>query len=136
MSGDSISSGIKSVLDYGIDLKLESYEEENYYILQMCEFFNEKTDFKAYLSGDRSFDIELDKDSPIMEVVIKDSCLTILPYSDDIFEVFTLILGFIAKRHTSIVSEFRDPGKHKIQSPNDVGNQEVEEDSSDDYEWI
>ena len=47
MSGDSISSGIKGVLDYGIDLKLESYEEENYYILQMCEYFNEETEFKA-----------------------------------------------------------------------------------------
>jgi len=135
MSSDSISSGIQGVLNQGIDLKLESYEEENHYILQMCEFFNEETDFRAYLSGDRSFDVELDKDTPILEVIIRESCLTILPYSEDIFEVFTLILGFIAKRHMNIVREFRETGGHKIQSPSDVGSEDNEEDS-DDYEWI
>ena len=133
---DGLSSGVNGVLDHGIDLRLESLEEENYYIQQMCEFFNEETGFKAYLSGDRSFDIEIDKDNPVLEVLIRESCLTIIPYSEDIFEVFTLILGFIAKRHTSIVREFREIGVHKIQSPDEVGvNNDTDEDS-DDFEWI
>ena len=137
MSSDFISSGIKGVLDHGINLKLESEEEESYYILQMCEYFNEETDFKAYLSGDRSFDVEMDRETPILEVTINDSNLTILPYTEDIFEVFTLILSFIAKRHMSILGELRDPVKHKIENLEEiVGASESEEDSSDDYEWI
>ena len=124
-------------MDYGIDLKLESFEEENYYITQMCDYFNDKTDFKAYLSGDRSFEVEYDRETPILEVIIKDSHLTILPYVEDIFEVFTLILGFIAKNHQDIIAELRGTTDHLIQDPSDVGSETTgEEDSSDDYEWI
>ena len=133
---DFISSGIKGVLDYGINLKLESIEEETYYVLRMCEFFNEETDFKAYLSGDRSFDVELDKDTPILEVMIRESRLTVLPYTDDIFEVFTLILSFIAKRHMDIINELRDPDSHELSMPNNTTQDNTEEDSSDDYEWV
>ena len=142
-----IGSGIKGVLDYGIDLKLESKEEENYYIIQMCEFFNEESEFKAYLSGDTSFEIEHDRTSPVMEVCIQDSLLTIIPYTDDIFEAFTLILSFIAKHHQSIVTEMRGTPQHnKIEDPEDIKEKEgtnvseeisdPDEDSSDDYEWI
>ena len=137
MSDDFISSGIKGVLDYGINLKLESEEEEMYYIQKMCEFFNEETDFKAYLSGDRSFDVELDRTTPILEVTITNSNLTVIPYTEDIFEVFTLILSFIVKRHMDIIRDLREPIEHKIESIKDISvKNEPEEDSSDDYEWI
>ena len=116
MSDDFVSSGISGVLNHGINLKLESDEEEIYYIRKMCEFFNEETEFKAYLSGDRSFDVELDRVTPILEVTIKNSNLTILPYAEDIFEVFTLILSFIVKRHMDIIKELREPTEHKIES--------------------
>ena len=135
MSNDFISSGINGVLESGIDLRLESYEEENYYIMQMCEFFNEESQFKAYLSGDRSFDVELDRDTPILEVMIRDSILQVIPYTEDIFEVFTLILGFIARRHQQIILDFRGKEKHKIEKPSDI-NHPDEDDDSDDYEWI
>ena len=138
MSDDFISSGIKGVLDYGINLKLESEEEEMYYIQKMCEFFNEETDFKAYLSGDRSFDVELDRNTPILEVTINNSNLTMIPYSEDIFEVFTLILSFIVKKHMDVITELREPTEHKIEDLKDISpTTQIEEDSSDDdYEWI
>ena len=100
----------------------------------MCDFFNEKTEFKAYLSGDSSLEIEIDRENPVMEVLIKDSSLTILPYTDDFLEVFTLILSFIAKHHQEIINELRDEETHKIQKPSEVD--ENEDDSDDDYEWI
>ena len=141
MSGDFVSSGIKGVLDYGIDLKLESQEEESYYITEMCAFFNEQTDFKAYLSGDRSFEIEIDRTSPVMEVMIQDSILSILPYVEDILEVFALILKFIATYHQTIIEEFRPTQDHKIQTLSEVKNtntsaDDEEEPSDDDWEWI
>ena len=108
----------------------------------MCEFFNEQTDFKAYLSGDRTFEIELDRNTLILEVLIRDSILSIIPYAEDILEVFALILKFIATYHQSIINEFRPIMGHKIQSPNEVktsveqSTEETEEESSDDWEWI
>jgi len=137
MSRDFISSGIQNILEFGIDLRLESTEEETYYASQMCDYFNENSDFKAYLSGDRSFEIEIDRTSPIMEVSIKDSMLNILPYTEDILEAFTLLLAFIAKKHQQLITDFRGLDMHKIQSPEDV-NSTIEDDDSDDddFEWI
>jgi hypothetical protein len=141
------SSGIKGILDYGIDLKLESEEEETYYTSRMCEYFNENSEFKAYLSGERSFEVELDQMTPIMEVTIMSSMLTIMPYSEDIFEAFAVMLAFIAKKHQEIITEFRGDEHSLIESLNEVNQiknaeqtdeKEIEEEpsSDDDYEWI
>ena len=140
---DFISTGVANTLEYGIDLKLESAEEESFYISRMCDYFNDKTDFQAYLSGEASFDIELDRSSPIMEVIIKESILYMVPYSEDIFEVFTIILGFIAKKHLEVLSNFRGLEIHKIESVDQVNlsgleeqKKDDEDDNDDDYEWI
>ncbi len=139
------STGIKGILDYGIDLKLESEEEEIYYTSRMCEYFNEKSEFKAYLSGERSFEVELDRMTPIMEVTIMGSMLTILPYSADIFEAFAVMLACIAEQHQNIIAEFRGEEKSIIESLNEVNQtkneektEEIEEEpsSDDDLEWI
>jgi len=135
MSDDFISSGIKGVLEHGINLKLESYEEENYYIAKMCDYFNDDSNFKAYLSGDRSFEVEIDRDTPVMEISISDSILNIMPYTEDFFQAFTLMLAFIAREHEALILELRGADIHKIESLQDV-NKIPEDDDSDDYEWI
>jgi hypothetical protein len=137
MSSGFGTSGIKNILEYGIDLKLESAEEESYYITRMCDFFNEETEFKAYLSGDRSIEVEEDASTPIAEIFIKDSILSMFPYQPEIFEVFTHMLEFISKYHQEITSEFRGSEEHKIESIENVNTtEESEEDDSDDFEWI
>ena len=138
MSSDFISSGIAEVLKSGINLRLESDEEESYYISKMCDFFNDKSDFKAYLSGDRCFEIELDRMTPVMEVVIRDSTLSIIPYTEDFFEAFTLILGFIAREHEKIIRELREELADRIESPRELNKfvPKEEKDSDDDYEWV
>ena len=138
MSDNFTSSGIKGILDYGIDLKLESEDEEIYYVSRMCEYFNEESDFKAYLSGDRSFEVELDRSTPIMEVTIMSSILRIMPYTDDVFEAFAVMLAFIAKKNTDIILELRGEEVFKIENVDEVNNYKSEEESSsdDDYEWI
>ncbi len=73
----SKSDGIKGILDYGIDLKLDSEEIESYYATRMCEYFNEESVFKAYLSGERSFEVEIDRNTPVMEISIIGSVYTI-----------------------------------------------------------
>jgi len=145
MSSDFISSGIKGLLENGIDLKLESEDEEIYYTALMCEYFNEESDFKAYLSGDRRFEIELNRSTPIMEITIMRSVLTIMPYTDDIFEAFAVMLAFIAKKHLQVVTEFRGEEISKIEKLEEVNRppvleqdttEESSDDDSDDYEWI
>ena len=141
MSDKTGSSILGGIVDYGIDLKLESKEEEFYYISQMCEFFNTETDFKAYLSGEGSFEVERNREEIITEVMIKDSTLLMLPFSEDFFEVMTLVLGFIAKEHKRIIEDLRYPETNKIHNLNDINKEEdntpdFEEDSDDDYEWI
>jgi|9_EtaG_2_1085328.scaffolds.fasta_scaffold07114_7 hypothetical protein len=134
----SNSSGLTSILEYGIDLKLESVEEETYYISKMCDYFNTESDFRSYLSGDRSFEIEQDINTPLAEIFINDSILGILPYSEDIFGVFTVMLGFIAKYHEEILSDLRIYEVHKIESPDKLNELDDPEEpsSDDDYEWI
>lgn len=143
MSDDFTSSGFKSILEYGINLKLESEDEEIYYTSRMCEYFNEESDFKAYLSGDRSFEIEINQTTPIMEITIMDSVLTIMPYTDDIFEAFSIMLAFIAKKHREVVNEIRPSMPFRIESIDEINNTEEDEtnnteepSSDDDYEWI
>lgn len=138
---DFISSGFGNALEYGIDLKLDSREEEVYYVEKLCEWFNENTDYKAYLSGEASAEIEFDRKSPIMEVIIQDSTLFMLPYAEDIFEIFTLVLTFIAKKHLDVIGELREGIEiHKIESLNSFTKDKIvendEDDDDDDYEWI
>ena len=74
-----------------------------------------------------------------MEVIIRDSVLYVIPYLDDIFEPFTMVLGFIAKKHLNILHEFRGNDFHKIESPSEVNESNIATDGDsddDDYEWI
>jgi hypothetical protein len=135
---DFIDSGIRNALEYGIDLKLESKEEEEYYISRLCDFFNTETNYKAYLSGEASIEIEIDRSSPILEVLIRDSILYMIPYAEDMFEAFTLVLSFIAKHHIDVLSEVREGflEVHKIEPLNNFETEEPTDDDDDDYEWI
>jgi hypothetical protein len=144
---DTISSGISNIFLNGINLNLESMEEEQYYIHKILEYFEDKTSFPAYLRGDRVIEIENNEMNLALELRISESTLYLLPYSDDAFEVFTEVLKFISTRHVEIMKEFRGFEETKIQSPNEVNElndeetdektfQEEESSSDDDFEWI
>ena len=137
---DFIESGIRNALEYGIDLKLESKDEEEHYITRLCEYFNEETSFSAYSSGETTIEIELDRNSPILEVLIRDSVLYMIPYAEDMFEAFTLVLNFIAKYHLDVLGEVREGLQevHKIESLNNFETEQPtdDDDDDDDYEWI
>ena len=143
-----ISSTIKGILTNGISLNLDSEEEEQYYLIRMQEYFEEETEFPAYLRKKDILEIENTDMQIAMEVTIQQSTLYILPYSQDVLEIFTEILKFISAYHVSIIEDFRGNEPNKIESISEVGkvienyekeNQETEEDSDsddDDFEWI
>ena len=148
--GNSISQGIKDILINGINLNLESIEEELHYITKLIEYFENETEFTAYLKKDNTMEIETKEMQLAMEVCIINSTLFMLPMMNDIFEVFTEILRFISSSHLSVISEFRGIEEIKIENISDVNKRskgpevdetetkEIEEESSDDddYEWI
>ena len=147
---DFISKTIKSILTNGIALNLESEEEEEFYIMKMQEYFEEETEYPAYLRKGKVLEIESLDMQIAMEVTIQYSTLYILPYSQDIFEVFAEILKFISSSHMKLLQEFRGIEEIKIESISDIAKKveneeneeklqkEPEEESSsdDDYEWI
>ena len=142
MSG-FISDTITSILSNGISLHLESQEEEQFYIMKLQEYFVSETDFPAYIRKGDVLEIEGSDMQLGMEVIVRDSTLYMLPYSQDVFEIFTEILKFIANKHTEVVSEFRGSEETRIESISEVNKtqnedteKEEESSSDDDYEWV
>lgn len=144
---DFIAGSIKSVLLNGINLYLESPEEEEFYAQKLFEYFEDKTDFQAYLRKGALVEIENADMQIAVELLISTSTLYFVPYvGDDVFGIFTEVLKFIAYEHQQVITEFRGVEETKIQSINDLykvddektDKKQIEEESSsdDDYEWI
>jgi hypothetical protein len=144
---DFISTTIKNILSNGIALNLETEEEEQHYIIKLHEYFVEETDFAAYLRKDKVLELEALDMQIAMEVTIQHSTLYIIPYTQDIFELFAEILKFISSNHLKILQEFRGLEETRIETPSEIGKKvenekiekiEPEEESSDDddLEWI
>ena len=138
-----ISSGIKNILVNGINLNLETLEEEQHYLIKLCAHFEEETEFTAYLKKDGSLDIETVEMQLGMQIHIIDSTLFMVPYVQDVFEIFTEVLKFISTKHKDVMQEFRGHEEIKIQSIQELNRveddktEEKEESSSDDdFEWI
>ena len=143
MSDDFISASIKGILKNGINLYLETIEEEQYYTLKLLRYFEEETEFTAYLSKGNSIEIENLEMQIASELLISNSTLYFVPYVSDIFDIFTEVLKFIAYNHETIMTEFRGVEVTKIQSIKELNRvqdekteEKEEESSDDDFEWI
>lgn len=147
--GGSITDSIKGILMNGINLNLDSPEEEEHYVSKLIEYFENETEFTAYLKKDNVMEIETKDFQSAMEVYVVNSTLFMLPMMNDIFEIFTEILKFISYHHLAVVSEFRGIEEIKIENIKDLrkNTKEVEKEnvkeieqeepsSDDDYEWI
>ena len=148
MSDDLISSSIKNILLNGINLGLETFEEEQHYILKMLEYFESKTKFTAYLKKDTSIEVESPEMQLAMEIHIVSSVLFMIPYTNEqyVFEIFTEVLKFISTYHEKLTVGFRGTEENKIESITELNKRikdgpkqkhiEEEPSSDDDYEWI
>ena len=115
----------------------------------MLEYFEDETSFTAYLKKDRSIEIETPDMTLAMEVHIVNSTLFMIPYIQDVFEIFTEVLKFISSKHLEIITEVRGSEENIIENPADLNSRLVKEvdetdeketkeepDSDDDFEWI
>jgi hypothetical protein len=141
---DFMSKTMASILSNGIALNLESEEEEQHYVMKMLDYFTDETEFPAYLRKPHILEIENDNLQLAMEIIVQQSTMYLLPYGEEVFEIFTEVLKFIATKHMEVVSDFRGVEQTKIESISEVeskNNEEKEErqeppDDDDDYEWI
>jgi len=144
MSDDTVSTGIKNILLNGINLNLESPEEEQHYLINLTKFFEEETEFTVYLSKGDTLEVETKEMQLGMQIHIVNSTLFMVPYVQDVFEIFTEVLKFISIYHQEVIRGFRGSEETKIESLKELNglknvekNEREEESSSDDdYEWI
>jgi hypothetical protein len=143
---DFISGSIKNILKDGINLFLESEEEEQHYADCLFQFLHEETEFPTYLRKGRLIEVENLKMQIAVEIIISDGILYFVPYVADVFEIFTEVLKFIAYKHQEVVTDFRGSEETRIESIKEVNKvqndqtekkyTEEESSSDDDYEWI
>ena len=145
MNDDFISGSIKGILKNGINLYLETIEEEQHYTLKLLQYFEEETEFPTYLRQGHLIEIENLEMQIAAELLISNSTLYFVPYVSDIFDIFTEVLKFIAYNHERIMIEFRGTEETRIQSIKELNRvrdektdekEKEEESSDDDFEWI
>ncbi len=138
MSKDFILKGIKDILANGINLELESPEEEEAYFELFVDWYSDNTIYYCATLDNNSCMIETRQGIPMAEVSIEHSSLNIIPHTEDLFEVITDILRFVAREHQNVIDNFRGrEAQSMISSPSEVKNQPLhrEEESSED-EWL
>jgi hypothetical protein len=118
MSDDSMLTGLKNIFLNGINLNLESPEEEQHYMMNLTEFFEAETEFTVYLNKDGTLEVETKEMQLGMQIHIINSTLFMVPCIQDVFEIFTEVLKFISTNHLAVVREFRGPEETKIESLN------------------
>tara|TARA_B100000700_G_scaffold305934_1_gene380584 strand:+ start:1273 stop:1713 length:441 start_codon:yes stop_codon:yes gene_type:complete len=142
---DFISMSLKNILQNGIQLHLETIEEEQFYLSKLFEYMEEETEFTPYLRGEASIEVESADMQLMAELIVSQSTLFFVPYNNKVFDVFTEVLKFIAGNHEDVIREFRGIEVNKIQTIEDMKEEglyeetaETEEESSsdDDFEWI
>tara|TARA_R110002126_G_C10204745_1_gene477345 strand:+ start:111 stop:503 length:393 start_codon:yes stop_codon:yes gene_type:complete len=130
MSLDKFSDMLK----FGINLKLSGSDEDKYYaqrlrfyIMEMDEFDCESEndmDLKVYLLGEYMLNIN-----------IHDSVLTFEPQTEDSYDGIMAVLSFVATYHDVVQEDFKKSSNFREE---DLSQQPllIEEDSSDDCEWV
>lgn len=133
-------SGLDNVENFGIDLKLESEEEEEFYSHVLRGWFEEFKGYHTILVNNTEFDLVLE-DEPIATVYIEHSILRMKSIKDDPYEILICLLEFIAENHKKTIQAFNyleeeDSGLPPLEQEDTVENDSSEEDSDEDSEWI
>ena len=141
-----------NIENFGIDLKLETEEAEMFYCETLRQWFMDDKCYATISVTDREF--ELEKDGELIGVVyIFDSVLRLKPIQDDPIEALIDILEFVAKHHKTTINTYNYLNENEevsndilrfmeeyVKSDEKVEAESeealVEEEDSDDWEWI
>ena len=121
-----------NLLNFGVNLKLDSEEETKFYALSLSAWLMQQEDFDAALMSDEKIEVYYFAEL-VMAVEIKDSTLTLEPITESCFEAVMMILKFISERHELTRKEFT---KLSIREVNLEEPESEEQDSEEESEWI
>jgi hypothetical protein len=140
MSNDFILKGIKDILNHGINLDLNSIEEEEEYLQVFMDWYVTNTSYYCCQMETNSCMIETKQGAPLAEIYIEDSVMRIAPHDDDLFGIITEILRFVAKEHQKFIDNFRGlERKSTITSPTEINKKILdseEEISTEEDGWL
>lgn len=123
---------LSNLLNFGVNLKLDSEEEGKFYALSFSAWMMQQEDFDATLLPDERVEIYYFSEL-VMSVKITNSTLTLEPLTESCFEAVMMVLKFISEQHEFTRNEFTKLGIREV----DLEEAESEEqDSDEDSEWI
>jgi len=128
---------IGNLLNFGINLDLESDDETFFYAQCFATWVMQQEDFDASMASDTEIEMYYHAEM-VMLVIIEDSTLVLDPVTESCFEAVLTVLRFVTERHEEIKKEFKKLNNNSTmdsESSSEVGNVE-EDDSEDESEWI
>ena len=128
---------INNLLNFGINLDLESEEEGYFYAQCFSEWMMKQEDFDASMISDTEIEIYYHAEM-VMMVIIDEGALVLDPASESCFDAVLMVLRFVTEMHESVKKDFKKLDRNSTvdeESYSEVGNVE-EDDSEDDSEWI
>ena len=128
---------IGNLLNFGINLDLDSEEETFFYAQRFATWVMQQEDFDASMASDTEIEMYYHAEM-VMMVIIEDSTLVLDPVTESCFEAVLTVLRFVTEKHEEIKKEFKKLNNNStmdLESSSEVGNVE-EDDSEDESEWI
>ena len=121
-----------NLLNFGVNLKLDSEEENKFYALSLSAWMMQQEDFDAAMMSDEKIEVYYFAEL-VMTVEVKDSTLTLDPITESCFEAVMMVLKFISEQHEFTRNEFT---KLSIREVNLEEPESEEQDSEEESEWI
>jgi len=124
---------LSNLLNFGVNLKLDSDEENKFYALSLSAWLMQQEDFDSAMMSDEVIEVYYYAEL-VMTVKIKNSTLTLKPIAESCFEAVMMVLKFISERHELTRNEFTKLSIREVdleKSENDEQDSEEEE-----SEWI
>jgi hypothetical protein len=120
---------LKNLLEFGIDLALNTDDENIYYALEFASYVQDSLEFDSVMKSESEIEV-FNYEEKILTVIIENGILTIEPHSEEgAFDAVLLVLRFISEQHELVKERY---SKLSIED----SSEEPEEESEEDSEWI
>jgi len=127
----------EEMLKFGISLKLSGPDEDRYYVQRLTHFLMTLEKFDAETEDDQTVVVYY-KTEAALKVSVRKSTLTFDPLTESSYECIMAVLDFVANLHVSVQEDFKKEGyiHNEFSSETLIEEESIEEDDSDDLEWI
>ena len=127
----------EDMLKFGINLKLSGPDEDRYYVQRLTHFLMSLESLDAETEDDETILIYY-KTEAALKVNVRKSTLTFEPITEASYECIMSVLDFVANLHTLVQEDFKKEGYIHNEFSNETFTEDesLEEDDSDDLEWI